>query len=82
METTATFETKIKSVLNHLQFNQKITSWEAITLYRSTRLAAIIFILKERGHSIETEMVYERKTRYAIYHYGGVNQLQGQHAGN
>lgn len=82
METTTTFETKMKSVLNHLQFHQKITSWEAITLYRATRLAAIIHILKERGYSIETEMVYENKTRYAIYHYAGMNQLRGQHAGN
>jgi len=82
METTETFESKIKSVTNHLMYYKKITSWEAITLYRATRLSAIIFILKERGHSIETEMVYEGKSRYAIYHYAGMNQLQGQHAGN
>jgi hypothetical protein len=82
METTETFETKMKAVTDHLIYHKKITSWEAIKLYRATRLSAMIFILKERGHSIETEMVYENKTRYAVYHYAGMNQLRGQHAGN
>jgi hypothetical protein len=82
METTETFETKMKMVTDHLIYHKKITSWEAIKLYRATRLSAMIFNLKERGHRIETEMVYENKTRYAVYHYAGMNQLQGQHAGN
>lgn len=82
METTEKFESKIKSVLAHLQNHKTITSWQAIALYRATRLSAIIFILKERGHSISTEMVYEKKSRYAVYHYAGMNQLTGQHAGS
>lgn len=82
METKPTFESKVKSVLNHLQYHKKITSWEAITLYRATRLAAVIFLLKERGHSIETQMVFENNTRYAIYHYAGLNQLEGLQKGN
>lgn len=82
METTETFESKTKMILEHLQYHKKITSWEAIKLFRATRLSAVIFVLKERGHRIETEMVYENKTRYAVYHYAGINQLQGQHAGN
>lgn len=82
MESTETFESKIKSVLKHLEFHRKITSWEAISLYRATRLAAIVHVLKERGHSIETEMVYENKTRYAVYHYAGMNRLKFQHASN
>lgn len=82
METTETFESKTKMILDHLQYHKKITSWEAIQLFKATRLAAVIHVLKERGHSIETQMVYENKTRYAVYHYAGQNQLQGQHAGN
>lgn len=82
METKPTFETKIKSVLNHLQYHKTITSWEAITLYRATRLAAVIFILKERGHLIETQMVYEDNTRYAVYHYAGQKKIQGLQKGN
>jgi len=76
METTNTFESKTKQVLNHLQKHGTITSWEAINLYRATRLSAIIFILKERGWSITTQMVFEEKTRYGIYHFGGKDTLK------
>ena len=82
METTETFESKTKMILEHLQYHKKITSWEAIKLFKATRLSAVIFILKERGHSITSEMVYEKKTRYAVYHYAGMNQMNGQHTGN
>jgi hypothetical protein len=71
MKTENVFHSKVKMVLNHLSKNRTITSWEAINLYRATRLSAIIFILKERGHSITTEMKYEDNSRYAIYHYSG-----------
>ena len=70
METNQ-FENKTKSVLAHLQKHGTITSWEAIQNYRATRLSAIIFVLKERGWSITTEMVYDGKSRYGVYHFGG-----------
>jgi len=38
--------TKTEKVKNHLINNGKITSWEAIQLYRATRLSAIIYNLK------------------------------------
>jgi hypothetical protein len=69
METTETFETKMKSVTDHLIYHKKITSWEAISKYQCSRLAAVIFKLKERGHSITTERVTENKSNYAIYHF-------------
>lgn len=72
---TSSFETKTKLVLKHLQYHQKITSWEAITQYQATRLAAIIFRLKEDGHNITTEMVYEDKKRWALYHYNGASRF-------
>jgi len=67
----STFESKTKSVLTHLQAKSSITSWDAINLYHATRLSAIIFVLKGRGHEIITEMRYdpETKTRWAEYHY-------------
>jgi hypothetical protein len=76
METTQSFETKIQLVLNHLQEQKSISSWEAITLYRATRLSAIIFVLKNRGHSITTEMFYEGKTRFGVYHYAGMDVIE------
>ena len=46
--------TKSKMVLNHLKSGKSITSLEAINLYSATRLSAIIFNLRKRGHTIAT----------------------------
>ena len=43
---------KTQKVLNHLTSKKYITTWDAITLYRATRLAAIIFTLRKRGFEI------------------------------
>lgn len=48
--------TKTEKVKNHLLNNKKITSWEAIQLYRATRLSAIIYNLRDRGMNIQTIM--------------------------
>lgn len=40
--------TKTDKVLEHLQKNGSITSWEAIELYGATRLSAIIFNLRKK----------------------------------
>jgi len=45
---------KIKQVEQHLKKYKKITSWEAITKYKATRLSSIIFTLKERGLNIKS----------------------------
>lgn len=76
MESTQSFETKTQAVLKHLQENKSITSWEAINLFKATRLSAIIFRLRERGHSITTEMIYENRSNYAIYHYAGMDVIE------
>ena len=57
---------KTVDVLNHLK-KRPITSWEAITQYRATRLADIIFKLRGRGFNISTELVEDGKVRYARY---------------
>jgi len=59
--------TKTDQVLTHLTKNP-ITSWEAIMLYRVTRLADIIFKLKQRGHNIVTKMIDEGEVRFARYY--------------
>ena len=46
--------TKTKLVLMHLLSGKTITSLEAIELYSATRLSAIIFNLRRRGHNIAT----------------------------
>ncbi len=48
--------TKHGEVLRHLQENGSITSVEAIELFGATRLSAIIFNLRRKGHDIETVM--------------------------
>lgn len=67
-------ETQTNEVLTHFQTKGSLTSWEAITEYRATRLADIVFRLKKKGHNIATVMEEavnaegERK-RYARYYY-------------
>ena len=57
---------KTVDVLNHLK-KRPITSWQAITMYRATRLADIIFKLRGRGFNISTELVEDGSVRYARY---------------
>jgi hypothetical protein len=58
---------KIDQVLTHLK-KKPITSWEAINLYHATRLADIVFKLKQRGHNIVTWMVYDGEVHFARYY--------------
>lgn len=62
-------ESKELKVLAHLKKHHSITSWEAIKLFRATRLSAIIFNLRERGYDIRSVMEYneETGTRFARY---------------
>jgi len=59
--------TKKQAVLTHLQRHGHITSMEAINLYKSTRLADIIFKLKAQGFKIVTLMVEGENSRFARY---------------
>ena len=52
------FNTHRANVKGHLETKGNITSWEAISLYRCTRLSAVIYALKnDYDMPIETEMV-------------------------
>lgn len=42
-------------VLQHLQEHGSITSWQAIMEYGATRLADIVFKLRQEGYDIESE---------------------------
>jgi len=52
-----------EAVLWHLEKFGSITSWEAIKEYGATRLSAIIFSLRDKGHQI-TSKPERRKTRF------------------
>lgn len=65
-------KSQTSEIINLLRKQGYITSYEAIEKFGATRLSGIIFILRERGFGIETEMVqgknrYGRITNYAIY---------------
>jgi len=59
--------TKIDAVLMHLN-KKPLTSLEAITLYKATRLADIVFRLKQKGHNIVTVMVNAENSCFARYY--------------
>lgn len=64
---------QITDIIAHLRKYKSITSNEAIKRYGATRLSGIIFILREKGFGIETEMTqgknrYGHISNYAIYH--------------
>lgn len=61
------------AIIQYLRRNKSITSLQAFKLFNATRLSSIIYVLKERGFGIETEMTqgknrYGHVTSYAIYH--------------
>lgn len=66
-------KSQISEIISHLRKYKSITSMEAIKKYGATRLSGIIYVLKERGFGIETELKevknrYEHITRIAVYH--------------
>lgn len=66
-------KSQIQDVIEHLRKYKSITSYDAIRLYGATRLSGIIFILRDKGFEIETEMTqgknrYGHISNYAIYH--------------
>ena len=62
---------KTWKVLKHLQEKGSITSWEAITLYRATRLSGIIFNLREDGYIIDSKNEKGDGTHWVRYIYIG-----------
>ena len=48
---------KHEKVKQHLMAKGSITSWEAINLFKATRLSAIIFNLRQSGYAITTKKI-------------------------
>lgn len=59
-------KTQNQTVLNHLK-SGTITSWDAIVLYKITRLSGRIYDLRDAGHAIETEWIQNGTKRFAKY---------------
>ena len=47
--------TKTEKVRNHLRQVGQISSWDAFTKFRATRLSAIIYCLRKQGWVISNE---------------------------
>jgi len=59
--------TQRQQVLEHLKQFGSITSWDAIRLYRATRLSGIIYSLRKSGHNIVSVTETNGDKRYARY---------------
>jgi len=63
---------KYLQVKKYLQKYKKITTWDAITKFRATRLSDIIFRMRGEGYSIASEWHTNKDgIRYTIYYYWG-----------
>lgn len=54
-------ETQYDQVRKHI-VKKPITSWEAITKYRITRLSHYILLLRKEGYIIESKRMQDKKT--------------------
>jgi hypothetical protein len=60
-------ENQYKLVKEHLITNGNITSWEAITKYRITRLSHFIYVLRKEGYDITSVWKTNNKKRFVEY---------------
>ena len=70
-QNTHKINTKTGKVLSHLQRYGSITSWDAIRLFRATRLSAIIFNLRDEGYKIDSENRSGDGSHWTEYIYNG-----------
>ena len=55
------------AILAHLKKGKKISQLQALRMFGCMRLAAVVFRLREQGHSIRTDWRNQGETRYAVY---------------
>jgi len=76
---TVAKKTKHQMVRDHLILHGSISTWEAIQKYRATRLAAIVFNLKDprkENMNITTEIrPMDGGGTYAMYHFNPQTQI-------
>ena len=68
-------ETQYARILRFLQTGKNLTPLEALNLFGTLRLSAQIFVMRERGHDIKTEIV-EVKTREGVAHVARYSMTQ------
>lgn len=66
-EITEKKKSKSQKLKDHLRKHKTITSWDAIQLFKITRLASEIFKLKAKGWYFKTTEEEKNGTRYAVY---------------
>ena len=55
-------------ILDYMKQGNKISQWDAIELFKYTRLSATIFNLKEKGHDIEDKWQKSNNgKKYKVY---------------
>lgn len=57
-----------KEILAHLQMGNKLTPLDALEKFGCFRLAARVHELRQAGHPIHRELVYDGGTSYARYY--------------
>jgi hypothetical protein len=61
-----------EKTLNYMKKHGSISSWEAIHKLHETRLSALIYILKQKGYKISSEIkkgknIYGEVTHFTVY---------------
>ena len=62
-------KSKTQAIKEHLIKKGHITSWEAIEKFQATRLAAIVFVLKKGGMSIQSVSVSKKNKDGQTIHF-------------
>ena len=70
-------KSKTEMILSHLINKRKIDTWTAFTMYKATRLSAVIHTLRKRFNILSKDVVDSNDGRknYVIYVYKGVKDV-------
>lgn len=65
-------KSQVSVILDRLLSGKSVTSYEAFKKYGITRLSSVIFMLRNRGYNIKTEIIksksrYGNESQYAKY---------------
>ena len=60
-------QTQKMQVLEHLKKNKTITSWDAIQKFGCTRLAHVIYVLRQEGNYIITQNITKNESTFGEY---------------
>lgn len=60
-------KSKTQKIIEYLEKKGSITSWEAITRFKYTRLSDIIFVLRRKGWIIDSEHKQNKDSVWVQY---------------